>query len=227
VVTIPDLPEWDKSLLLNYEREMLGLYVSDHPLFGLEHVISANSDVSIADIQNDELPHDRAVQVAGMVSGLQRKVTKQGASWAIVTLESLDGVIDVMVFPQTYSQYGQLIAPDSIIQIRGRLDKREEDAPKFVALEISIPQFQEIPVGALRLYVPAQRLIPPLVEKLKAVLASHPGTTEVQLEVIHADHTTALRLDANLSVSVSPGLYGDLKQLLGANCLTPPKTLVS
>ena len=227
VVTIPDLPEWDKSLLLNYEREMLGLYVSDHPLFGLEHVISANSDVSIADIQNDELPHDRAVQVAGMVSGLQRKVTKQGASWAIVTLESLDGVIDVMVFPQTYSQYGQLIAPDSIIQIRGRLDKREEDAPKFVALEISIPQFQEMPVGALRLYVPAQRLIPPLVEKLKAVLASHPGTTEVQLEVIHADHTTALRLDANLSVSVSPGLYGDLKQLLGANCFTPPKTLVS
>ena len=227
VVNIPDLPEWDKTTLLNYEREMLGLYVSDHPLFGLEHVISANSDVSIADIQNDELPHERAVLVAGMISAIQRKVTKQGASWAIVTLESLDGVIDVMVFPQTYSQYGQLLTQDAILQIRGRLDKREEDAPKFVAVEIMVPQFQEMPIGALKLYVPAQRLVPPLVEKLKAVLASHVGTTEVHLEVIHPDHTTALRLDANLSVSVSPGLYSDLKQLLGANCLTPPRTMAS
>ncbi len=227
IINIPDLPEWEKSMLLNYEREMLGLYVSDHPLFGLEHVISANSEISIADIQNDELPHDRAVLVAGMVSGIQRKVTKQGASWAIATLESLDGVIDVMVFPQTYSQYGQLLTQDSIIQLRGRLDKREEDSPKFVALEIMLPQFQEMPVGALRLYVPSQRLVPPLVEKLKSILASHPGTTEVQLEVIHIDHSTALRLDSNLSVSVSPGLYGDLKQLLGSSCLTPPKNLVN
>ena len=227
IINIPDLPEWEKSMLLNYEREMLGLYVSDHPLFGLEHVINANSEISIADIQNDELPHDRAVLVAGMVSGIQRKVTKQGASWAIATLESLDGVIDVMVFPQTYSQYGQLLTQDSIIQLRGRLDKREEDSPKFVALEIMLPQFQEMPVGALRLYVPSQRLVPPLVEKLKSILASHPGTTEVQLEVIHIDHSTALRLDSNLSVSVSPGLYGDLKQLLGSSCLTPPKNLVN
>jgi len=227
VVNIPQLPEWEKSVLLNYEREMLGLYVSDHPLIGLEHVLIANSDVSIAEIQNDEVPENKNISVAGMVSGIQRKVTKQGASWAIVTLESLEGVIDAMVFPQTYSQYGQLLAPDSILQVRGRIDKREEDAPKFVVLEISVPQFQEMPVGALRLYVPAQRLVAPLVEKLKSILANHPGTTEVQLEVLHPDHSTPLRLDSALSVSVSPALYSDLKQLLGASCLTPPKFLVS
>jgi DNA polymerase III alpha subunit len=64
-------------------------------------------------------------------------------------------------------------------------------------------------------------------KKLKNILSNHPGTTEVQIEVQHADHSTLLQLDANLRVSVNPGLYGDLKQLLGPSCLTPPKTLVN
>jgi DNA polymerase-3 subunit alpha len=136
-------------------------------------------------------------------------------------------MLDVMIFPQTYSNYGALLGQDSIITVRGRMERKEEETPRFVGLDINIPQMMEIPLGALRLYLPAQRVVPPLVEKLKNILSNHPGTTEVQIEVQHADHSTLLQLDANLRVSVNPGLYGDLKQLLGPSCLTPPKTLVN
>ncbi len=227
VINVPIMDEWEKSTLLSFEREMLGLYVSDHPLFGLEHIINANSDVSIADLLTEESYENRTLNITGMVSAIQRKVTKQGASWCILNLESLDGMLDVMIFPQTYSNYGALLGQDSIITVRGRMERKEEETPRFVGLDINIPQMMEIPLGALRLYLPAQRVVPPLVEKLKNILSNHPGTTEVQIEVQHADHSTLLQLDANLRVSVNSGLYGDLKQLLGPSCLTPPKTLVN
>jgi DNA polymerase-3 subunit alpha len=95
VINVPIMDEWEKSTLLSFEREMLGLYVSDHPLFGLEHIINANSDVSIADLLTEESYENRTLNITGMVSAIQRKVTKQGASWCILNLESLDGMLDV------------------------------------------------------------------------------------------------------------------------------------
>ncbi|NEC93410.1 DNA polymerase III subunit alpha, partial [Streptomyces sp. SID12501] len=91
-VTIPDLPDWDKKQRLAFEREMLGLYVSDHPLSGLEHVLSAQADVSIATLNADEArPDGSTVVVAGLVTSLQRKMSKQGNPWAAVTLEDMEG----------------------------------------------------------------------------------------------------------------------------------------
>ena len=147
-VDVP-LYEWDKTALLAAERDMLGLYVSDHPLFGVEHVLAAAADCSIAQLTADEERTDgQIVTVAGLISGLQRKITKQGSPWAIATLEDLEGVIDVMVFPQTYQLVATQLVEDAVVVVRGRLDKRE-DQPKLVAMELTLPDLSQGPRGPI------------------------------------------------------------------------------
>jgi len=221
LVVTPEVPlgEWEKSALLAFEREMLGLYVSDHPLFGIEHLISAAADCSIATLTGSEDRQDGSmVTIGGLVTGLQRKVTKKGDVWAIASVEDLEGAIEVMFFPQTYQLYATSLAEDVVVVIRGRLDRRD-DAPKLVAMEMSLPDLSEGPRGPVIISLPVARCTPPVVERLKEVLATHPGPTEVHLRLQSAARTTVLRIDDGLRVNPSPALMGDLKALLGASCL--------
>ena len=211
--------EWEKTALLAFEREMLGLYVSDHPLFGVEHVLSAAADCSIASLTgSDERPEGAHVTIGGLVSGLQRKVTRKGDVWAIATVEDLEGAIDVMFFPQTYQLFKTTLAEDAVVIIRGRLDRRE-DVPKLVASEMTVPDLSEGPRGPVVISLPVARCTPPVVDRLKEVLASHPGATEVHLRLQGPASTKVLRIDDGLRVNASPALMGDLKALLGAACL--------
>ena len=213
------LGEWDKSILLQYEREMLGLYVSDHPLFGVEHVLAAAADTTIASLTGAE---DRAdgsqVTIGGLITGLQRKVTKKGDVWAVATVEDLEGAIDVMFFPQTYTLYATTLVEDTVVVVRGRLDRRD-DVPKLIAAELTVPDLSEGARGPVVISLPTMRCTPPVVERLKEVLATHPGPTEVHLRLQSASRTTVLRIDDRLRVNASPALMGDLKALLGASCL--------
>ncbi|MGH3328548.1 MAG: OB-fold nucleic acid binding domain-containing protein, partial [Streptomycetales bacterium] len=210
--------EWDKSQLLAFEREMLGLYVSDHPLFGLEHVLAKGADCSVAALTQDERADGAGVTVGGIISGIQRKVTKQGNPWAIVTLEDLEGVIDVMFFPATYQLYSTQLIEDAVVFVKGRLDKRE-DAPKIVASELGLPDLAQDSGGPVVITMATARCTPPVVERLKEVLATHPGLTEVHLQLRSRSRTTVMRLDDGLRVTPSPALMGDLKALLGPACL--------
>jgi DNA polymerase-3 subunit alpha len=222
LVVTPEVPlgEWEKTALLAYEREMLGLYVSDHPLFGIEHLIAAAADCSIAVLTGSEERADGSqVTIGGLVTGLQRKVTKKGDVWAIATVEDLEGAIEVMFFPQTYQLYATTLAEDAVVVIRGRLDRRE-DVPKLVAMEMSLPDLSDGPRGPVVISLPVGRCTPPVVERLKEVLATHPGPTEVHLRLQAAARTTVLRLDDGLRVNASPALMGDLKVLLGPACLS-------
>ena len=207
--------EWDKAVLLAYEREMLGLYVSDHPLLGVEHVLAAAADCTIAALTSGE---DRAdgsvVTVGGLIAGLQRKMTKQGAPWAIASLEDLEGAIDVLFFPATYGQCGHQLAEDVVVLVRGRLDMRE-DVPRLVAMELSLPDLSQQARGPVVITLATARCTPPVVERLREVLATHPGTTEVRLQLQSGGRTRVLRLDDGLRVAPSPALMGDLKELLG------------
>jgi DNA polymerase-3 subunit alpha len=213
--------EWDKSTLLGFEREMLGLYVSDHPLLGFEHILSAATDYSIAGLLDEEAaggrPDGQQVTVGGILSGLQRKVTKQGNTWAAATLEDLEGAIDVMFFPATYQLCAPMLAEDAIVVVKGRLDRRD-DVPKLIASDVSVPDLSR-ETRPFVVSLPVVRCTPPVVERLKDVLATHPGATEVHLRLHGGVRTTVVRLDDKLRVTASPALIGDLKQLLGPACL--------
>ncbi|HEV7933138.1 MAG TPA: DNA polymerase III subunit alpha [Actinomadura sp.] len=218
-----DVPpgEWDKTTLLAFEREMLGLYVSDHPLLGVEHILATNTDCLIASLTTDgDRPDGQIVTVGGLLSGLQRKVTKQGNSWAMATLEDLGGAIEVMIFPSSYQLCSTLLAEDAVLVVKGRLDKRE-DVPKIIAMEVTQPDLTVSDTGGpFSVTMPIGRCTPPVVEQLKEVLVTHPGKSEVHLHLQNGPRTTVVRLDDKLRVSPSPSLMGDLKQLLGPACLS-------
>jgi DNA polymerase III subunit alpha len=227
-VPIPD-GEWEKSTLLAFEREMLGLYVSDHPLLGVEHVLVAATDCSVAQLvgsAEDEAdrgtrpePGDsQVVTVGGILSSVQRKVSRQGGTWAAATLEDLEGAIEVLFFPATYAQCMSQVVDDAIVIVRGRLDRREE-VPKLVAMEVSTPDITAGQTGPFVVSMVEGRCVPPVVERFKEVLATHPGPVDVHLRLITGDRVKVLRLDDKLRVKPSPSLLADLKQLLGAGCV--------
>ncbi|HEX6918872.1 MAG TPA: DNA polymerase III subunit alpha, partial [Actinomycetes bacterium] len=196
--------EWDKAVLLAFEREMLGLYVSDHPLFGIEHIISAAADCSIASLTgSDDRPDGSRVTIGGLVTGLQRKVTKKGDVWAIATVEDLEGAIEVMFFPQTYQLFSTSLGEDAVVVVTGRLDRRD-DVPKLIAMELTLPDLSEGPRGPVVISLPVARCTPPVVDRLKEVLATHPGATEVHLRLQAPSRTTVLRIDDGLRVSATP-----------------------
>jgi len=250
-----DIAEWDKTTKLALEREMLGLYVSDHPLLGIEHVLAQLVDCSLGslttsgDLDADagaeagtESAEDGAVPapppaapaapsaadwktrnaemvtVGGLVTGLQRKLTRKGDPYAVATLEDLDGSLEVIVWPSTYAVAGHKLVEDTVVLVKGRVERRD-DSPTLMAAEITVPDLTAVDAQPLRLLLPDRRCTPALVDRLKEVLLTHPGMAEVHLHLESADRTLVLRLGERFRVGMSPSLSGDLKQLLGAGCL--------
>ena len=211
--------EWDKAALLNFERQMLGLYVSDHPLLGIEHLLSRFSDTQIADIAHGNKKDADIVTVAGLVTNIQRKVTKQGANWAIVTLEDLAGSVDLMVFSQTYANTANLIHEDAILSVKAKIDAREEESPKLVALDFSVPDLNQQRTNPVVVKLNAARCTPPMVDSIKSVLQTHPGTVEVHLHIINGEKTTVMKIDERLRVEPTSALFGELKALLGPSAV--------
>ena len=212
---IPD-GEWEKAMLLSYEREMLGLYVSDHPLLGVEHVLRAGTDMSISELLDDGGHQDQIVTIGGLITSVTRKVTRQGASWAVVTVEDLEGSIEALFFSNTYNQYALTLTEDRIVLIRGRVDKREEQV-RFTALEMKSADVNAVPSGPLVITLPINQCTPPVVDRMKEILRSHPGKREVHLHLDENGMRTVMKLDT--LITSSPSLSADLKSILGPNCL--------
>jgi DNA polymerase-3 subunit alpha len=207
--------EWDKATLLGFEREMLGLYVSDHPLFGVEHVLAAAADTTVAALTTgEELADGTVVTVGGLLTTVTRKLTKRGDPWAVVTLEDLEGSVEVLVFPSAYQSVGHLLAEDAVVLVRGRVTRRDE-AVSLAALDVTLPDLSRGARGPLLLRLPDRSVTPPLVARLREVLRAHPGTTEVQLAVSSRGRVRLLRLDDGLRVAPTTELMADLKELLG------------
>jgi DNA polymerase-3 subunit alpha len=214
-IDIP-LGEWEKSMLLSYEREMLGLYVSDHPLLGVEHILRAAADMPISQLA--DVNHDQIITVGGLITQVQRKVSRQGTPWAIVTVEDLDGAVDVMFFSNSYATHGVNLVEDRIVAIRGRVDKREEQ-PRISALDLTLPDLNQVPTGPLVISMEMSRCTPPVIERMKEILRSHPGGREVHLQLDENGKKTVLKIDEGLKVTSSPSLSADLKTVLGPDCL--------
>lgn len=216
---VPDVPEWDKRVRLAFEREMLGLYVSDHPLQGLEHVLGAQRDVSIGELRSDDGPRDAMVTIAGMITQVVRKQTKNGDLWAIVTVEDLESAIEVLLFPKVYASVALSLASDTIVRIKGRV-RTKDDSVEMTGQEVAFPDVSEGPTGPLLIQLPAVRCTPAVVEQLRQVLKAHPGATEVRVKLVSATNGSKIwKLDEGLRVSPSRPLMADLKALLGPSCV--------
>jgi DNA polymerase-3 subunit alpha len=216
IAPIP-IEEHPKDMLLAQEKEVLGLYVSDHPLLGVEGLLARMTDASIPTL--GERGAGDVVTIGGLVASMQKRLTKRGDIMVTLALEDVAGAsVEVVVFARLYEQAAALLRPDAILLVKGRvdIDVRDESA-KLMAMEIHEPKLGD--VGPLVINMPADSCTPTTVDRLKDVLASHPGSTQVFLHLGRGPRTTVLRLDSRFAVDTRNGLFAELKELLGPTAL--------
>lgn len=220
-IEIPDLPEWEKKDKLSFERDMLGLYVSDHPLQGLEGLLSQHAEMSITSVLGEDGPQDGAIiTIAGMITSLSRRIAKaSGNAYARAEVEDLGGSMEVMFFGQVYGPIASVLAEDLIVVVKGRLQKRDDGAITLNCMELSVPDLSEGLNGPLVITMPTYKATEAVVTELGDVLRTHRGNSEVRLHLQGDTRTEVMGLPVHLRVNPSPSLFGDLKVLLGPACL--------
>ncbi len=220
-IEIPDLPEWEKKDKLSFERDMLGLYVSDHPLQGLEGLLSQHADRTITSIIAEDGPQDGAiVTIAGMITSLSRRIAKaSGNAYARAEIEDLAGSMEVMFFGQVYGPIASVLAEDLIVVVKGRLQRRDDGAVTLNCMELSVPDLSDSQNGPVVITMATHKATEAVVTELGDVLRTHRGNSEVRLHLQGDTRVEVMGLPVHLRVNPSPSLFGDLKVLLGPTCL--------
>ena len=217
--SVPHRPEWTKKDKLAFEREMLGLYVSDHPLAGLEMPLAKHASTTIHDLlASEDLSDGDQVTVAGLLTSVQHRVAKSsGNPYGMVTVEDFNGEVTVMFMGKTYIEYQPLLQADAILVVRGRVSRRD-DGLNLHAVSALVPDLGAVDVqGALELIIPEHRATHTAISDLAVVLERHQGQTEVRMKLIKG--SVAKVFEVPRPVKVTADLYGELKSLLGPGCL--------
>lgn len=216
---VPERPEWAKRDKLAFEREMLGLYVSDHPLAGLETQLAKHVSASITEILGGDVAGDGDhVTIAGLITSVQHRVARNsGNQYAIVTVEDFAGELSVMFLGKTYQEFSPGLLNDSIVVVRGRVSVRD-DGMNLHAVSMFTPDVgPSLGAGPIVISLPEQRATTDTIEALGDVLIRHAGDNEVRLRLLKDESARVFELP--FPVRVSADLYGELKTLLGPNCL--------
>ena len=220
-IAIPDL-EYDPRSKLKLEKEMLGLYVSSHPLMGAGGLLKRRTDTTISGLSAGAVStgggpdggRDPFVTIGGVVTGLQRKYTRAGDLMAVFVLEDLEDSVEVMVFPRTMREHGHKLEDDAVILVSGRADSRG-DEPQFICNSIEVFEGYGQETPPIRLSLQSAAVSDELVDELRDVLGRHPGDSEV---FIHLDQNV-VRLPDEFRVDPSNGLAGELRALLGSESI--------
>ncbi|SDH42760.1 DNA polymerase III, alpha subunit [Leifsonia sp. 98AMF] len=216
---IPQRPEWAKRDKLAFEREMLGLYVSDHPLAGLELQLAKLASTGIAElVASENIQDGETVTIAGLVTSVQHRVAKaSGNQYGMIQVEDFGGELTVMFMGKAYQEYSAQLQGDAIVVVRGRVSLRD-DGMNLHAFSLMTPDLgQANDSGPLVITMPDQRATTDTVMSLSEVLARHPGESEVRLRLVKGQ--VARVFEVPKPVTVSADLYGELKGLLGPHCL--------
>jgi DNA polymerase-3 subunit alpha len=219
VQQVPPRPEWAKRDKLAFEREMLGLYVSDHPLAGLELQLAKHASTTIADLLTGDAAQDgETVTVAGLITSVQHRTARNsGNQYGMITVEDFGGEITVMFLGKTYQEFSPALTNDSIVVVRGRVSARD-DGMNLHAVSMFTPDTgASLGSGPLIISIPEFRATTDVVSALSDALIRHSGETEVRLKLIKGE--SARMFEVPYPVSVSADLYGELKSLLGPSCL--------
>ncbi len=219
VEAVPERPEWPKREKLAAEREMLGLYVSDHPLAGLESQLARHASITIAELLADESPTDgETVTVAGLVTSVQHRTARNsGNQYGMVQVEDFGGEITVMFLGKTYQEFAPALIGDSIVVVRGRVSLRDDGMNLHAVSMFSPDTGPSLGSGPLVISVAEARATTEVISALNDVLIRHAGDNEVRLRLVRGEN--ARMFEIPYPVAVTADLYGELKGLLGPNCL--------
>jgi DNA polymerase-3 subunit alpha len=228
--------EFDRAELLAMEKETLGTYLSSHPLTEVGPALRARVDCSISEL--DRKPDGAWVTVGGIVVECKKIRTKSGSQMMFATLDDVEGQIEMLVFKADEAESAQVIAPDAVVIVRGRIDHKDRGETKLVVQEAQRfePEAAEveraarnapktisgglISGGPFQFSIPAAKATDPAVlEELKALFEDHKGESDVHLLVQTSNGPTKLRFGAKYKVQQSPNLRYEIEQLLGADAL--------
>jgi DNA polymerase-3 subunit alpha len=212
-IEVPDLV-WPQKIGLGFEKEMLGLYVSDHPLLAVGQSLAAATTVTISEL--DEMVDKASVTVGGLVAGITRRWTRNGDPMIFFQLEDLEGSVEVVAFPRTVNDYGHVVVEDAVVIVGGSLDHRGDDV-KVMAREIKELEVRDD--STVRLRTPAATLTPEMVSRLKAILSNHPGPAPVFLNMTSDQGVKVLKLSDAHRVEPRTALFAELKELLGPSAI--------
>ena len=215
-VKVPDRPEWQKREKLAYEREMLGLYVSDHPLAGREAQIARYSEISLADLQENEALQDgQVLTIAGLVTAVEHKVARNtGNPYAIVSVEDLDSEVTVMLMGKTYAEYGRSLNSDQIVMIRGRVSQRD-DSKNINAQRIDILENATDATDAIVLNIREEQATKLNLEELDRALRAYPGESEVFVNMV-AGRSVSSRFKLQPKIKLSVAFISEAKSIFGS-----------
>ena len=208
---IPDT-EFEKSPKLKLEKEMLGLYISDHPLFGIDAALRRRCDIGCADVE--DLNDGEFRSLGGVITNLQKKWTRKGDLMAIFELEDLEGSVEVMVFPKTMASFGHLLNDDSVVIVKGRVNGRD-DIKKISCSEVEI--FEQTESAApLRVRLKPEHQTDEALERLKELIGQHPGESHIHL---HLGQSKVARLPEQFRVSTGTGMVAEVRVLFGVEAV--------
>jgi len=216
---VPERPEWPRKELLSLERDMLGLYVSDHPLAGLEVQLATEAETSISELLMSDREDGSSVTIAGLITSVNHRVARNsGNPYAQVTIEDFGGEIGVMFLGKTYQNYQSELVGDTVVALRGRISRRDDGlglhAIELIPLHVQVESSGE----PLTLTVPEKFATVPVLTALDEALGRHEGTSHVRLRLVKSGVARIFELPRTVTVSVD--LIGEVKSLLGADCLS-------
>ncbi|MGP0025997.1 MAG: DNA polymerase III subunit alpha [Streptosporangiaceae bacterium] len=219
--------EWDPPVKLAFEREMLGLYVSSHPLDGAERILERSRDHSIVELL-DGAAGNSTIRIAGIITSVDRKVTKQGNVWALIGVEDHDASIEVACFPATFQLYGHVLAPDAVVAVTGRVRKQETNdgsvsvsinAEKVETLDVSAVQANGTPPIVIN--VREEKITQDVAEELKRALQAHPGDCPVHLNLTRRGQHAGTRVNLSLfTVNPTSSFMSEIKSLFGSAAIS-------
>ncbi|MFH1878979.1 MAG: DNA polymerase III subunit alpha [Candidatus Omnitrophota bacterium] len=212
---VPDIPEWPEHELLTNEKEMLGFYISNHPLSRFEKLLNAYSTCKIKELAG--MSDGYEVIIGGIINKVKVTVTrKKGEKMAIVSLEDLDNFVEVLVFPKTYRKDPELIKEDNLVYVVGTLNLREEE-PKIIAEEIiPLEKVKEKYTKSVLIKLSSLGLEENMMLKVKNMIQSYQGSIPVFIDIKSpGGRKVRLATDKGLSVLPSDELISGLERVVG------------
>ncbi|MDP3732234.1 MAG: DNA polymerase III subunit alpha, partial [Candidatus Omnitrophota bacterium] len=209
---LPSVKEWPEPQLLAFEKEMLGFYVTGHPLARYAHELKRFTSSSTANLH--EYDDGREIKIVGLIAKIKQTVTRaKQEKMAILKLEDLEGVVEVLVFPAAFQKSARYIQPNTVVLVKGRLDRRE-DTPKIVANDLF--PMDEVYKLISSVSINLSGIRENLFETLKELLIHYPGRIPIYLHLdTLAKSRVHLVVGEGLYVLPSDKLIQEIESLLG------------
>jgi DNA polymerase-3 subunit alpha len=235
-VKLDDVKPWSRTASLAYEKEVLGFYLSDHPLKGFENLAEIWTTCKVADLASvarQELPaaagpvaktkenrwgrdaNKRRVMVAGLISELRELITKKGTRMAFAKIEDLTGACELVIFPDAYAKNELACRDEKPVLIAGALEGEEGGNPKIMVETIT--PLEDILKKTKRLVLHLDQIPHTDYERLQGVLKGHPGATSVSLEIHlrEVNRKVQLEMEEEISVAISNEFFENMHSLFG------------